>query len=64
MSAVIGSYKNKDGKTFVTIELKDNPDSQWGFSFGLSKAKLIMRHLKEIKQFIEDQDNKNQGLRY
>jgi len=33
------------------IELKENEEDQYGFRFGKKKAKLILDHLKEIKEF-------------
>lgn len=39
------------------IELKETTDSQYPFSFGVKKAKLIMDHLEEIAAFIEEVEN-------
>ena len=33
-----------------------NPESRYPFSFGLSKAKLIIEHLERIKEFIAKYD--------
>ena len=35
-----------------------NPNSKYPFSFGLSKAKLIIEHLDLIKDFIQKHDAK------
>jgi hypothetical protein len=40
------------GKPVIT--LKRNPDDQFPFSFGVSKAKLIIENLDEIKKFVEE----------
>jgi hypothetical protein len=44
-----GEYK---GKPIITI--KRNEDDQYPFSFGVSKAKLILENLEEIKKFVEE----------
>ena len=36
------------------IILKRSEDDQYPFSFGLSKAKLIMENLEEIKKFVQE----------
>ncbi|OQA90855.1 MAG: hypothetical protein BWY26_01343 [Elusimicrobia bacterium ADurb.Bin231] len=35
------------------IILKRDENDKYPFSFGLSKAKLILEHLDEIKKFVE-----------
>ena len=30
-----------------------NPEDKFSFSFGLAKAKLILKHLDSIKKFVE-----------
>jgi hypothetical protein len=52
MSAKMGSFQ-KDGKEFPTIELKNGNGSKFGFTFGLSKARLILDHVDEIQKFVE-----------
>ncbi len=42
---VIGEYK---GNPILTL----NPGERFPFSFGLSKAKLILMHLDEIRDFV------------
>lgn len=44
----------KDGKSFPTIELRKKENDKFAFSFGLSKARLIMENYDEIRQFVED----------
>lgn len=53
MSVKIGSFE-KDGKSFPTIELRKGDSEKYGFAFGLSKARLILEHFDEIRQFVED----------
>ena len=36
------------------IILKRNEEDKYPFSFGLSKAKLILEHVEEIKKFVEE----------
>jgi len=36
------------------IILKRNEEDQYPFSFGLSKAKLIVENIEEIKKFVEE----------
>ena len=36
------------------LVLKRNKDDQYAFSFGVSKARLILDHLEEIEKFVED----------
>jgi hypothetical protein len=36
------------------IILRRNPEDKFPFSFGVSKAKLILEHLEEIKKFVEE----------
>ncbi len=44
----------KDGKAFPTIELKSGEKSKFGFTFGVSKARLILENYEDIRQFVED----------
>ena len=50
---VVKSFE-KDGRTFPTIELKNGGTQKFGFTFGLSKARLILENFDEIRQFVED----------
>jgi hypothetical protein len=49
----IGEFKGN-----VVITLKRSEDDQYGFTFGLSKAKLILEHLEDIKRFYEENKDK------
>lgn len=40
------------GKPVLVI--KRDADDKYPFSFGLTKAKLILENLEEIKRFVED----------
>jgi len=35
-----------------------NPGSRFPFSFGVTKAKLILEHVDDIKKFVEEHGNK------
>lgn len=47
-----GEYK---GKPLMII--KRSEDDKYPFSFGLSKAKLILENIEEIKKFVEENTN-------
>jgi len=36
------------------IVMKRSEDDKYPFSFGLSKAKLILENIEEIKKFVEE----------
>jgi hypothetical protein len=36
------------------LVIKRNEDDKYPFSFGMSKAKLILENLGEIKKFVEE----------
>lgn len=40
------------GKPLLVI--KRSEDDQYPFSFGVSKAKLILENIEEIKKFVEE----------
>ena len=42
-------YKDKP-----LIVIKRNEDDKYPFSFGVSKAKLILDNIEEIKKFVEE----------
>jgi len=44
------------GKPILVIKRDEN--DQYPFSFGLSKAKLILDNLDEIRSFVEESENK------
>jgi len=49
----IGEYKGN-----AVITLKRNEDDNYGFTFGLAKAKLIIDHIEAIKTFYEEHKEK------
>ena len=49
LSATIGEYKGHK-----TISLKAKEDDRFPFTFGIGKAKLILAHLKEIQEFVDN----------
>lgn len=38
------------------LVLKRNEEERFPFSFGLTKAKMILEHLDEIKKFVAEED--------
>lgn len=42
------------------IILKRNDADKYPFSFGLSKARLIIEYFEEIKKFVGENDNKTE----
>lgn len=36
------------------IVLKRDEDDRFPFQFGIKKAKLILEHIEDIKEFVED----------
>ena len=50
---IIKSFQN-GGKTYTTIELKNGASGKFGFTFGLSKARLILENYEDIRQFVQD----------
>lgn len=47
----IGEFKGN-----AVITLKRSEDDKYGFTFGLTKAKLLLEHIDDIKKFVEDND--------
>ena len=43
------------GKPLIVI--KRSEDDKYPFSFGVSKAKLILDNIEEIKKFVEENSN-------
>ena len=39
------------------LVLKRSEDEKFPFSFGLSKAKMILDHIEEIKKFVAENDS-------
>lgn len=44
-----GEFKGKP-----ILILKRSEDDKYGFSFGMTKARLILDNLEEIKKFVEE----------
>jgi hypothetical protein len=40
------------------LVLKRNEEDPYPFSFGISKAKLIVENIEEIKKFVQENENK------
>lgn len=49
----IGEFKGN-----VTITLKNTEDDRYGFTFGLTKAKLILDHIEDIRKFYDENKSK------
>jgi len=49
-------YEEDDFKGNPIAILKRSEDDQYAFRFGLSKAKLILEHIDDIKGFVERYD--------
>lgn len=49
----IGEFKGN-----ITITLKQSEGDPYGFTFGLSKAKMILDHIEDIKKFYEENKDK------
>ena len=37
-----------------TLVLKKSEDDKYGFTFGLTKARLILEHISEIEEFVKE----------
>lgn len=61
MSATVGHYTNKSGKQYPAITLKWKDDDKWPFSFGVGKAKLVLKHMVEIKAFVDQYDDSQEA---
>lgn len=51
MTSKISEYK---GHSVIEISLEDERGFVTKMSFGLSKAKLILEHINDIKEFVEN----------
>ena len=51
MVAIKDSYKGKP-----TLSLKNGAEDKFGFTFGITKAKMILSHLKEIETFVKENE--------
>ena len=41
------------------LVIKRSEDDRYPFSFGLSKAKMILENIEEIKKFVDEVDNQS-----
>ena len=53
LDVTIGEYK---GSPVITLPL--SADGKFPFTFGLGKAKAILKYLDEIKKFVDEHDKK------
>lgn len=53
MTSKIGEYKGK-----AVLELRKDDNDEYPFSFGVSKAKLILAHVDDIAKFVADNEKK------
>ncbi len=51
----IGEFKGN-----MVISLKTNENDRFGLTFGLTKAKLILDHIDEIRKFYDENKEKIQ----
>jgi phosphate starvation-inducible protein PhoH len=49
----IGEFKGN-----MVISLKQNESDRFGLTFGLTKAKLILDHIEDIRKFYEENKDK------
>ena len=49
-------YEETEYKGNKVIVLKRTEDDNYPFSFGVTKAKLIVEHIEDIKRFVEEND--------
>lgn len=50
-------FETDEYKGNKLVVLKRSEDDQYSFRFGLSKAKLILEHIDDIKLFVEENSN-------
>jgi hypothetical protein len=55
LDVTIGEYK---GSPVITLPL--SADGKFPFTFGLGKAKTILKYLDEIKKFVDEHDKKKE----
>jgi hypothetical protein len=55
LDVTIGEYK---GSPVITLPL--SADGKFPFTFGLGKAKTILKYLDEIKKFVDEYDKKKE----
>ena len=47
-------FETDECKGNKLIVLKRSEDDKYAFRFGLSKAKLILEHMEDIRKFVEE----------
>jgi hypothetical protein len=52
------TIKTTEYKGHTLIVLSKNETDKFPFQFGLSKAKLVLEHIEEIKAFVAEQEAK------
>ena len=55
LDVTIGEYK---GSPVITLPL--SADGKFPFTFGLGKAKVILKYIDEIKKFVAEYDKKKE----
>jgi hypothetical protein len=55
LDVTIGEYK---GSPVITLPL--SADGKFPFTFGLGKAKAILKYVDEIKKFVDEHDKKKE----
>jgi hypothetical protein len=55
LDVTIGEYK---GSPVITLPL--SADGKFPFTFGLGKAKAILKYIDEIKKFVDEHDKKKE----
>lgn len=55
LDVTIGEYK---GSPVITLPL--SADGKFPFTFGLGKAKVILKYFDEIKKFVDEHDKKKE----
>lgn len=43
------------------LVIKRNEDDKFPFSFGVSKAKMMIENIEEIKKFVADNENRSRA---
>ena len=56
MTSERGEYNGKP--TIVLLSIKDS-QGKYPFSFGITKAKLILENIEDIKKFVEEWNDAN-----
>ena len=51
---MIVEHSTYKGRPVIIIKRKE--DDKYPFTFGLSKAKLVLEHIEDIKEFVEENE--------